>query len=197
MADLQDPLTFAVQDIVEGSPLLQTTKQFHPVATIKTMRNLPLETVWPMVSAYTSTVAFTADSMTKELTLMVYFPFPSEDGQRSGNTYDDQVAVLLETETYIDLLMDLVDWLIGKHKVDSGRKGGTGVPAYTFNLDGEATIFPQFWDEEGTKDELKNRNHDLVAVALTARFIGTRASLRPSKMIPKVAGTSRDEAVTG
>lgn len=194
MSELVDPLTFAVQDIVEGSGLFQTKDQFLPISNLKQMRNMPEGTVWPQVSAYTSTVSFTQDTITKELAVMVYFPFPTENGVRTGIEYDDNIAILIETETYVTLLMDMVDWLIGKHKIDTGRKGG-GQSAYGFTLEGEATITPMFFDETGTQQEKKEYIHDLVAVLLMVNFSGSRASLSPTRMEPKLSGTSRDNAL--
>ncbi len=193
---LSDPLTYAVMDIVKGSGLFQTTEQFHPIADIDTMRNMPPETVWPVVSAHTSTIGFTADTLTKELAIMVYFPFPKSAGGRAGAKFMDEIRVLQESETYVALLMDMVDWLIGKHKVPANRKGGNGVSAYNFNLLGDATITPIFLNEAGTEAERKSAIHDLVAVSLLATFTGTRALMSTPILQPVLAGTNRDAAIT-
>lgn len=187
---LNDPLTFAVKDIVEGSGLFQTNEQFLPVMNTKTVKRLPVETVWPIVSAHTSTIRFNATDITKTLVIMCYFPFP---GVRSGITPLDNMAVLVEAETYMEILMDVVDWLIGKHKIPSASGKGPGTSAYDFTLVGDAEITPMYWDEERRQEVLSENVWDVVAIAMAVTFTGTRQVMTTPILQPKLSGTSKNE----
>lgn len=192
---LKEPLTFAVMDIVQNSALFQTREQFMPITEASAMRALPPETVWPVVSAFTSTVGLSADTITKELVVMVYFPFPSNGGKGRTNGFMDDIAVMMESETYVKLLQDMLDWLIGKHKNPSGRKGGQGTSAYNFDLVGDAIIQSIFMNEADTLEEKRKAVHDLVAVSFTATFKGSREAMSQPILTPRVAGTAREEHV--
>jgi len=183
---IQDPLEYAVRDIIDSSHLQNNELQFIPIKSIDKIA-FDEDVKFPVITAISSVLGFEEDILRVELIVAIAFPEPELDNcNTEGEFY---LKALRSARGFQIDLLEIAQWLTGKKK-----KPGDPIGIYDFNQEGEATIIVEYDPDtnEDSDDTNRKRIYRLVNVIMTIVFVGTHSELCCSRFDPADPGSSWD-----